>query len=742
MKKLLTILLSALLLFGALTGCKGANDGAATGTAAEPLAAGRYVETEIPLPAPPDGILNQSLRGLRREADGGMTMITSAYVGDGETEEFRYFRHTIAADGTVATGEERWLDALAPKGGNETHVLFAENGALYMIYSDYDDKGDSRAHILVSRDDGASGTELTGDGIGEMGMITSFGVLSDGRIAVANFYDGTLLLLDGEGNRLETLARDNKGRVNVCAASGGFVAYAVPDGKVVRVYHADDKTTAEYAYAFTELSMPQLAVAADGTVFLADNTGVYRHAAGGTIWEKLVDGETSTIGLPNFYAASLTVVADGTFPTFYVSDLDSLLAYRYDPALTATADKSLTVFSLRDNDTVRQAIVAFSRLRGDVKITYTVAMEGATGGTEQDYIKALNTELLAGTGPDILLLDGLPLDSYIEKDVLTELSDVLADTEKLQENVASAYQRDGKVYAVPTGFSVPLAVVKPGMEGAFESLSALADAAERAGEPPLLSPSAFSYRTLARTLYLYYGDVIRTGNAEAIEAFLRDAKRVAEAIGSTERLGDGWDALREMSQEEFYEMFADYFGSPQVFMAASGMTQSVLMQPVGSILYGMETFAVAERMGAGIVSVNGQFSPVGVVGVNKAGAEPEAADAFVRTLLSYAAQGGNQYAEQFPVNERALSEMLAYQNDGVSSGFMLNDGGEFTAMWPSKLWRDRLGALIASLDQPIADDAALTDMLTPAIEAYLSGASPLAEAAGRVESLLATYLSE
>jgi hypothetical protein len=57
------------------------------------------------------------------------------------------------------------------------------------------------------------------------------------------------------------------------------------------------------------------------------------------------------------------------------------------------------VFSLHEEGIVQQAVVAFNRMQSEVSVEYTVAMNQSTGGTEQDYIKALNTELLAGKGP-------------------------------------------------------------------------------------------------------------------------------------------------------------------------------------------------------------------------------------------------------------------------------------------------------------------------------------------------------
>ena len=52
----------------------------------------------------------------------------------------------------------------------------------------------------------------------------------------------------------------------------------------------------------------------------------------------------------------------------------------------------------------------------------------------------LNTEIMAGTGPDVLLLDGISEDTYIERGMLENLSGVLKD-EDILPNIKDALQK-------------------------------------------------------------------------------------------------------------------------------------------------------------------------------------------------------------------------------------------------------------------------------------------------------------
>lgn len=51
----------------------------------------------------------------------------------------------------------------------------------------------------------------------------------------------------------------------------------------------------------------------DEGVYLGDATGIYRQTAGGTIWEKLVDGEPTSLSMPTLSLSGLTSDGEGGF---------------------------------------------------------------------------------------------------------------------------------------------------------------------------------------------------------------------------------------------------------------------------------------------------------------------------------------------------------------------------------------------------------------------------------------------
>jgi len=65
--------------------------------------------------------------------------------------------------------------------------------------------------------------------------------------------------------------------------------------------------------------------------------------------------------------------------------------------------------------------VLFQKKYPDVYVNIETGMSGDDSVTDTDALKVLNTEIMAGTGPDVLLLDGISEDTYIEKGMLEDL---------------------------------------------------------------------------------------------------------------------------------------------------------------------------------------------------------------------------------------------------------------------------------------------------------------------------------
>lgn len=213
-------------------------------------------------------------------------------------------------------------------------------------------------------------------------------------------------------------------------------------------------------------------------LYLVCDTGIYRHTPGGGMMEKILEGSICTIGDPSRYIYGMLTLSDNRFLMLYQ---DAVGIFSYDADMPTLPERELRVYSLEKDDVVQKAVSLFMKEHQDVYVNYEVGLDENSGQTKEDVIKTLNAEILAGHGPDVLILDGFPMDSYIEKGLLKDISGVLARAEEKEvffHNIAAVFETDGKLPAIPVRCRIP-AVIAPADELAkMSDLKGIADASE------------------------------------------------------------------------------------------------------------------------------------------------------------------------------------------------------------------------------------------------------------------------
>ena len=179
-------------------------------------------------------------------------------------------------------------------------------------------------------------------------------------------------------------------------------------------------------------------------VYLGCPKGIFRTKKGGEEFQKILDAGTYHFARENIILLKFFVCGDAFY---FVYGEDGGSIKKYVPAEEGDEpDQSLTVYSLQNNDVILDMISEFQNKYPDIEIIYETG-EGAEGSvTIADRIRALNARILAGDGPDVFVLDGLPTESYIKKGILADLMPTLADRkEDLVPGILSAYTTEEKV---------------------------------------------------------------------------------------------------------------------------------------------------------------------------------------------------------------------------------------------------------------------------------------------------------
>lgn len=140
-----------------------------------------------------------------------------------------------------------------------------------------------------------------------------------------------------------------------------------------------------------------------------------------------------------------------------------LVLNRVDAA-SVTAKTELTLACLYLDYNLRSQIVKFNKSNPDYRIVVKDYSEYATDDDYNAGLTKLNTEIISGNVPDILVNGTeLPIGQYAAKGLLEDLWPYLdADPEysrdKLMSQPLNAAQTDGKLYRLPIDFGVTTAV--------------------------------------------------------------------------------------------------------------------------------------------------------------------------------------------------------------------------------------------------------------------------------------------
>lgn len=493
----------------------------------------------------------------------------------------------------------------------------------------------------------------------------------------------------------------------------------------------------------------------DGTIYLACSDGIYRHSIGGGTIEMLADGSLTTLG--NVSASKYGMLAkDNEFMILYENMLAS---YVFDPEVPAVPEKTLKVYGLEKDDSVRQAINLFQKDHQDVYVEYEEGLVENSGQTAEDAVKTLNTQILAGKGPDVILLDGLPVASYMEKGMLQDLT-ALADSLKEQcfDNLLGSFQIDGKVYAVPVKVQLPLMVGDKEMLSGVSDLKGLADYVEKMRElyPEGTVTQTYMPEETLRVLAITSAPAWTDSSGNIQEDKVREFLQMALEIYETEKQGVTEQDIKEFEETNVGSSsrnMDNFYLNTAVNALNSYVNEGAMaLGQVGAFQFGFTNVISAVRGRADLwwgpmAGQTGQvYTPTLIAGISSKAAEPELAYEFIRVLLSR--QNQDQLYDDFPVNRESLENLLTIPqgSDGEMGNMTLvRDDGTFvnmTCYYPNEEENSRLKELLGLACTPYMAGGIVEEAVIASGIRVLNGEMDVETGLSQIMETVALYLSE
>lgn len=738
--RIISAVLATVFAASALSGCGGGgkeNKVKSDNTAAM----GRYKETEIALP---EDVKDNMLYSFMRGTDGNMELYSGVLSEEGIISEV--CRH-IYKEGMWTKDESWWGNALLDDNDLNLHsIAYGLDGNYYMGGTDPDYK----FHLLQVTEDGSSKEVLSEVFIpaegSKYGLIpTRYTATSEGNILLCGYRE--TYLYKSDGTKLYTMPHDFSGNTNdvtmfaaddefVTFLNGDVVCYSLDDGQVKETI-THDGIESEGDEAGTILFNSR-----NNGIYAANEAGLFHINRGGTVWENLIDGSLNSMGMRSIYMASFMEGDNKDYYGLYSDDLKTgmqLFHYTYDPNMMSVPPVTLNIYALKDSSTVRQAASLLQKDNPDIRVEFRVALQEDQDSMKNDVIRSLNTELLSGKGADVLILDGLPLESYIDKGILMDMKDVFVQIQKenpIFPNIMEGFVRDdGSVYGMPARISFPVVI---GESRAVQAYSSLESMKSYQGELPLVS--ADIYENLLRLVaHIQYKEMFADGleglNEEMLATYLETVKTLGEMSGSKVVFTD---AESEVAHVNNNVMPKGIRGSGTIYdreMSSSGL------ELFDSVFSTALPWAVMEkRPEASMQTVNDIYFPLTLVGINQATGQKEAAEQFVKYLFSTAVQGLD-LNDGFSVMEEGLQEWNLIEKGNYMIG--TGDGTyELSADWPSKEKRTKVFDMIPLLKVPANIDETVMGMIVNESKEYFEGKANLSQTASAVSQKIKLYLAE
>ncbi|WMJ89940.1 ABC transporter substrate-binding protein [Anaerocolumna sp. MB42-C2] len=702
---------------------------------------GRYMEEKVKLP---ELSANETIIKIIENSEKQIEVYT--HTND------KYICYRLKKDKTWENINAGWLNnkLILKENIVINDLCLGNDGNYYAVCTDY--SSNSMKSIILKSEDGTTSKpvkipylekEFTKNDYKHYPNIISIQVLEDGSMVLADQWDWkSLYVFSKDGAQIDKVRVGQNEYIQNYITSGENIITVNEDKTGVFFYNPVQKETVKTVDFTVSSEASAYALKKDGTLLLGDKDGIHRMQKDGTLWETIVDGSLNSMSMPTLSISSLFVNEEDPeeyYAVYVVTDGGyELMHYVFNKEVSSVPSKEITVYSLWENSTIRQAISLFQAENSDIKVNYVVAM-GEESGNIADYIRSLNTELLAGNGADVLVLDGLPVNSYIEKGVLADIKALIEPMEKsgdLLTNITDAYEKDSKIYQMPVRFSLPL------IEGEQEAIKAAASTADTADYIKKLNKKPYYKSTiykwlLADYLALYSRDLFQNGTLDEtkFKSYLQNIKTISENIGATEVNKE------EMKSNKLYDQL---LGSDNLFpgdMSTYNKKYSASILRVKNITDSMLLFAAIKNNNWEYQSINQMFIPSGMVGLNNGSKESDIAKKFISFLFNKEVQDADVY-DGFPVNAKSMNGWIEKENDGISIAVSDKDGNMLSADWPTKEERESIKKIAQSVKEPIETNQILITMIIDEVLPFLKGDIDENQATAAVKAKVNTYLAE
>lgn len=411
-----------------------------------------------------------AVEGMEGECDcayvSNGSLYVSTYEWSGNTSIFRLY--SVNTDGS----DVKEITRLESEDGQCLQsVSVGENGAAAFLLNLVSAQNEITCYIVKTDE---QGKEVLRESVYDLLNITEEEdikemVMDDnGRIVIA--MDTAVYILSTDCKSVDKVKLDSKGYVSgvtmtrdgqiICGMSTIVKGDECTELRMLDVDKA--KWGDSYESNATYLLNMESSMSSDADdydIYYSDENGIYGY--------NMVDKKETKI---MDYAASNIMTEDGERivplgknqfigTSYEENDTTKLIVYKKADSSINHDRMIITVGAMYLDDTIKKQAMEFNKNNKEYQI------ELKEYSNEEDPVAKMNADIIAGNVPDVIALNSLPYEQYIEKGMLEELTpyfekDEEISTDDILDSVLEAMKIDDKIYYIAPDFGISTIIAR------------------------------------------------------------------------------------------------------------------------------------------------------------------------------------------------------------------------------------------------------------------------------------------
>lgn len=622
---------------------------------------------------------------------------------------------------------------------------------------------DNMKNILLKKGKDPINLDISNE---EASKIGKFKITSNGDLLYW-FNGDKIVQYDSENGKIKNTYTINNGEIiDFCSISNNLVVittetaiqYDLNTGKEIRKM----KELSKYIEGSTQVYCGN----GDNEIYLTNLRGLYKYDMSSKSINEIFDSSTYLLSDKEKGIIGFVKVNDNEFLILYTSynqDISyNLCKYSFSNELVKNQTKELKVYSLYNDELIKRIISKYQRNNNEVRISYEVGITDDNNITKSDALNILNTDIMAGNGPDILILDNILVDSYLEKGILENISDIIEEKKSnLFSGIVNSYYDNQKIYMCPLRVEIPIIMGEHEIIDKINNLASLTEVVEN----DLKNESnkildIYNIFDLVNLLYYTSSNKLiddKKLNEDYLREFLEKVNKIYSV--SKSKVSSVYLKAHNEQEQEYIKTQGDkYLFSESLYLEKQ-------IDPIGFLIKNsvldigyINSFSNVSQIST-VIKENSQleyklwssdgentFLPKELMAINTKGKNKEVAKEFLSQLLNEEYQEFSENNGLFPINRNAFSNLYK-KNIGNNNlgGFGIEVNGkikEYNNVWPTEKEFNTLLEIIEGVNTHSKLDKDILLAIMKASENYTLGKYTLDEAVKYISNELDIYLSE